>query len=238
MQRILLRDRRAVGVRYERGGEVIDVEASQEVVLCAGAIQTPQILELSGVGGPDVLKDHGIDVVDALSGVGGNLQDHLQFRLMFRCKKPITTNDDLASWWRRIGIGFRYFVARSGPMAVSINHVGMFARALHDWKTPDVQFHIAAVTAESVAGKTHTWSGFTFSVCQLRPKSRDSIHIRSGNVADPPAIRANYLTRDEGWRYSIAGVRLARSLAAAPSMANYTQSTYRPASAADSDEEI
>lgn len=238
VHRVLFRGRQAVGVKYERGGKIMDVEAAREVLLCAGAVQSPQILELSGVGKPEVLKSHGIDVVHALPGVGENLQDHLQFRLMFRCKKPITTNDELASWWRRVRIGLRYLAARTGPMAVGINHLGMFARAVPDSKTPDVQFHIAAVSAENAADKPHPWSGFTFSVCQLRPKSRGSIHIRSNDATDAPAIRANYLSHEEDWRCSIAGVRMAQALAAAPSMANYTQSSYRPAGGASEDSEI
>lgn len=238
VQRVLFRGRQAVGVRYEHGGMMFDVEAAREVILCAGAIQTPQLLELSGVGNPNILKANGIDVVHALPGVGENLQDHLQFRLMFRCKKPITTNDELRSWPRKIGIGLRYIFTRSGPMAVGINHVGMFARALPYSETPDVQFHIAAVTAEQAADKPHPWSGFTFSVCQLRPRSRGSIHIQSAKVSDAPSIRANYLTEEEDWRCSIAGVRLAQKLAAAPTLTDYTHSTYRPAGPAESDEDI
>ena len=238
VERVLFGGTQATGVRYQRHGGSVDVRANREVILCAGAVQTPQLLELSGVGNPALLQAHGIDVVHALPGVGENLQDHLQFRLMYRCKKPITTNDDLASWRRTIGIGLRYLFKRSGPMAVGINHVGMFARALAQSQTPDVQFHIAAVSAEQAGGKTHPWPGFTFSVCQLRPASRGSIHIRSGAVGDAPAIRANYLTEQEDWRCAVAGVRLAQSLANAPSMRDYTEAAYRPAERTDSDEAI
>ena len=238
VERVLFGGTQATGVRYQRHGGSVDVRANREVILCAGAVQTPQLLELSGVGNPALLQAHGIDVVHALPGVGENLQDHLQFRLMYRCKKPITTNDDLASWRRTVGIGLRYLFKRSGPMAVGINHVGMFARALAQSQTPDVQFHIAAVSAEQAGGKTHPWPGFTFSVCQLRPASRGSIHIRSRAVGDAPAIRANYLTKEKDWRCAVAGVRLAQSLANAPSMRDYTEAAYRPAGGADSDEAI
>lgn len=238
VSRILFSGKQAVGVRYVRGGQVFDVKAGREVILCAGAIQSPQLLELSGVGNPRILKDQGIDVVHALPGVGENLQDHLQYRLMFRCKKAITTNDELNSWWRRIGIGVRYALNRSGPMAVGINHVGMFARALPDAKTPDVQFHVAALTAEQAAGKPHRWPGFTLSVCQLRPESRGSIHIRSADVAAAPAIRANYLTAAEDWRCSMAGVRLAQRVANTSAMKDYTDSSYRPSCTAETDEEV
>ncbi len=223
VERVLFQGTQAVGVRYKSRGTTFDVRANREVILSAGAVQTPQVLELSGVGSPSVLKTNGIEVVHALRGVGENLQDHLQFRLMFRCKKPITTNDELASWYRRIGIGLRYLLKRSGPMAVGINHVGMFARALPDSRTPDVQFHIAALSADKVADKTHPWPGFTFSVCQLRPASRGSIHVRSASATDAPAIRPNYLTEDEDWRCAVAGVRLAQTLATAPSMKEYTE---------------
>lgn len=238
VERVLFEGTTAVGVRFTRKGVATEVRAHREVILAAGAIQSPQILELSGVGIPSILEARGIQVLHALPGVGENLQDHLQFRLMYRCKKPITTNDTLNSWHGKVGMGLRYAFQRTGPMAVGINHVGAFVRVLPESQTPDVQFHVAALTADKVADKPHPWPGFTLSVCQLRPESRGSIHIGSRSVGDAPIIKANYLTRDEDWRCAIEAVKFAQELAYAPSLKDYTHSSYRPEGRAQTDEQI
>lgn len=236
--RITFEGTRATGVEFERAGTTIRALAHREVILAAGAIQSPQLLELSGVGNPSILKAHGIDVRHAMPAVGENLQDHLQIRLMFRCKKPITTNDDLSSWTRMAGIGLRYILNRRGPMAIGINHVGAFARALPESQTPDVQFHVSALTADKVADKPHPWPGFTLSVCQLRPESRGSIHIKSSSSKDAPSIKANYLTSEEDWRCSLAGVRLALAIARTNAMRDYTDSSYRPSGTAQTEDDL
>lgn len=225
---ILFEGTTAIGVRLKSGGNVEDIRATREVVLAAGAIQSPQLLELSGVGNPAVLERLGIRVLHGLRGVGENLQDHLQFRLMFKCKKPITTNDTLRSWHGKLGMGLRYAINRTGPMAVGINHVGAFARVLPESTTPDVQFHVAALSADKVADKPHPWPGFTLSVCQLRPESRGSIHVRSTSAGDAPLIKANYLSEPGDWRCAIEAVKYAQELAYAPSLKDYTDSPYRP----------
>lgn len=238
VNKILFDGTRATGVSFEHEGRQKQALAAREVILSAGAIQSPQLLELSGIGDPAVLRAQGISILRALPGVGENLQDHLQFRLMYRCKKPITTNDDLASWGRMIGMGLRYAFGRRGPMAIGINHVGIFARVLPESRTPDVQFHVAALTADRVADKPHPWPGFTLSVCQLRPASRGSIHIQSPSVRDAPAIRPNYLTEDIDWRCALAGVRLGQAIAGANAMKEYTHSAYRPSEPARTDAEL
>jgi choline dehydrogenase len=238
VERVLFKGTTATGIRVIQKGVAKEVQATREVILSAGAIQSPQILELSGIGDPAVLQKLGIRVLQSLPGVGENLQDHLQFRLMFRCKKPITTNDTLRSWHGKLGMGLRYVFNRTGPMAVGINHVGAFARVLPESKTPDVQFHVAALTADKVADKPHPWPGFTLSVCQLRPESRGSIHIRTGSVGDAPLINANYLTREADWRCAIEAVKYAQDMAYAPSLKDYTQSAYRPDRRLDSEDDI
>ena len=238
VERIRFEGRRAVAVEYRHGGRKTVARAGREVILAAGAVQSPQLLELSGVGQPGLLRDKGIEVVADLPGVGEALQDHLQFRLMFRCRKPITTNDELAHWWRRTAIGIRYLVSRSGPMAIGINHAGLFTRVLPGSETPDIQFHFAALTADVAAGKPHRFPGFTFSVCQLRPTSRGSIHIRSADPREAPAIRANYLTTELDWQCALAGVRFARALAHTRSMDAYTEEDYRPGPEAVTDEDL
>jgi choline dehydrogenase len=238
VQRLLFEGRRAIGVAYEHGGRNVLARAKREVILAAGAVQSPQLLELSGVGQAHRLQALGIPLVADLPGVGENLQDHLQMRLMFKCSKPITTNDDLASFWRRIGIGMKWIFLRSGPMCVGINHCGLFTRVLPESTTPDIQFHFAALSAETAAGKPHPFSGFTFSVCQLRPSSRGSIHAVSRDSRAPPAIHANYLSTELDRRCSLEGVRFARRLANTAAMAPYTLSEYRPGAAAASDADL
>lgn len=238
VERVLFEGSRAIGVRYRRNGETVEVRAGREVVLSSGAIQTPQVLELSGVGRPEHLAAHNVPLVHELPGVGENLQDHLQFRLMYRCKKPITTNDDLNSWWRTMRMGLKYVTHRAGPMAVGINHLGLFTRVLPESKTPDIQFHFAALSADRVADRPHPFSGFTFSVCQLRPSSRGSVHIKSSDVAEAPAMRPHYLTTDDDWRCALAGVRFAQRLAETPAMTDYVESSYRPVPGAKSDEAL
>ncbi len=237
-QKLILEGKRVVGVEYLHRGNRVTVRAGREVILSAGAVQTPQLLELSGIGNPAILRNHGIDVAHELPGVGENLQDHLQFRLMYRCRKPITTNDELATWWRQARIGLRYAFGRTGPMAVGINHVGLFTKVLPESETPDIQFHVAALTAEMAAGKPHRFPGFTLSVCQLRPSSRGTIHIGSPNVGDAPLIYANYLTTELDWRCSLAGVRFAQRLSETRAMADYTEAPYRPAPGKTSDEDL
>ncbi len=214
------------------------LRAGREILLCAGSVQSPQLLELSGIGEPGLLRGLGIDVVHAAPGVGENLQDHLQVRLLYRCRKPVTTNDALNSMAGRLRIGLQYLLHRSGPMAVGINHLGLFTRVLPESSTPDVQFHIAALTADKVADKPHPWPGFTLSVCQLRPSSRGSIHIRSNDVRQAPAIRANYLSHPDDWRCTVAAVRFAQELANAKALADYTDMPYQPARAMRDDDEI
>ena len=221
-----------------RGGTALRLAARREIVLCAGAVQSPQILELSGVGDPRVLRPHGIPLVCELPGVGENLQDHLQLRLMYRCRKPVTTNDALNSLRGRIGIGLQYLLHRSGPMAVGINHLGLFTRVMQESTTPDVQFHIAGLSADKVADRPHAWPGFTLSVCQLRPQSRGSIHIASADATQAPRIHANYLSREADWQCAIAAVRFAQELAEAPALRDYTDRPYQPAQPLRSESEI
>ncbi|MGH8701866.1 MAG: GMC family oxidoreductase, partial [Burkholderiales bacterium] len=211
--RLVFEGARAVGVRYRQGGAEREARAAREVIVSAGVLQSPQLLQLSGVGPGNLLQSLGIPVVKDLPGVGENLQDHLQLRVMYKCTRPITTNDDLASPWRRCAIGLKWLLQRTGPLAVGINQGGLFTRALPGSKTPDVQFHFATLSAELAGAKPHPWSGFTMSVCQLRPESRGTVRVRSTDSFEPPSIRPNYLSAELDRRCAVAGVRLARALA-------------------------
>ncbi|HEX6321338.1 MAG TPA: GMC family oxidoreductase N-terminal domain-containing protein [Burkholderiales bacterium] len=231
--RVLLKGKRAVGVRY---GEK-DVFAS-EIILSAGAIQSPQLLQLSGVGPAALLGPLGIPVVHELPGVGENLQDHLQLRVMYKCTRPITTNDDLRSWRGKLRIGAKWLFTRRGPLAIGINQGGLFTRVMPDSATPDVQFHFATLSAELAGAQPHPWPGFTLSVCQLRPESRGAVRIRSTDPLQPPSIQANYLSTELDRRCAVAGARLARALASTRALRPYVASEYRPGPEARSDEDL
>ncbi|MBM3950990.1 MAG: choline dehydrogenase [Rhodospirillales bacterium] len=229
---------RAVGIEYARHGRRFVAGARREVILAAGALQSPQLLQLSGIGPARLLRDFAIDVVADLPGVGENLQDHLQFRLIFKCAKPITTNDDLRSWIRAAKIGLQWLLLRSGPLAVGINQGGLFTRVLPESRTPDIQFHFATLSADMAGAKPHPFSGFTFSVCQLRPSSRGTVRIQSLDPWQPPAMRPNYLSTELDRRCAVAAVKFARRLAATDAMRPYVREEYRPGPAATSDDEL
>ncbi len=235
---VLLEGGRAAGVRYEQRGRTLEARAAREVIVSAGALQSPQLLQLSGIGDAGLLGAMGIPVANDLPGVGRNLQDHLQMRVMFRVSRPITTNDELRSLHGRMKLGLKWLLFRKGAIALGINHGGLFTRVLPESRTPDIQFHFAALSAELAGAKPHPWPGCTFSVCQLRPESRGSIEIRSRNPADAPSIKANYLSAELDRRCMVAAVRFARRLAAAAPLKPYLSEEYRPGVAAQSDDEL
>ena len=236
--RVVFEGRRARGVVWRRDGQDAMTTARREVILAAGALQSPQLLQLSGVGPAPLLRSLGLPVVHALPGVGENLQDHLQARVIFRCTRPITTNDILHSWWRKLAMGAQYVLARSGPMAVGINQGGIFARTDPALDRPDVQFHLATLSSDMAGSPVHDFPGFTMSVCQLRPGSRGHVRATSPDPHAPPAMQPNYLSTAEDRATAIAGVRLARRLAATRALAPLVAGEYRPGGDAQTDDEI
>lgn len=236
--RIDFEARRATGVQYRHHGVLTNAVAAREVILCAGALQSPQLLQLSGVGPAPLLQSFGIPLVHDLPGVGENLQDHLQLRVMFRVKKPITTNDELRTLVGKMKIGLKWLLFRRGPLAIGINQGGLFTRVLPESTRPDVQFHFATLSAELAGARPHEWSGCTFSVCQLQPESRGTVRIKSRNALDAPALQPNYLATEKDRRCAVAGLRFARKLAAAPALGDYIGEEYRPGTAAATDEAL
>ena len=235
---------RAVGVRYRQGGVMKTARCRAEVLLCAGAIQSPQLLQLSGVGPRALLEKFGIPLVAESASVGENLQDHLQIRLIFECTRPITTNDQLNSWFGQTKIGLQWLLFRSGPLAIGINQGGCFMRALKgddgapQARTPDIQFHVATLSADMAGGKVHPYSGFTMSVCQLRPESRGHVRIRSIDPFEAPEMQPNYLSTELDRRTAVAGVRAARAIAASAAMRPYVKREVKPGPQAGSDTEL
>ncbi|WP_454827354.1 GMC family oxidoreductase [Pseudomonas veronii] len=236
--KVLMSGRRAVGIAYERAGQAVTAKARKEVLLCAGALQSPQLLQLSGIGPREVLEAHDIDVVHELPGVGRNLQDHLQIRIMFKCTKPITTNDQLRTLWGQAWIGMKWAFLRKGPLAVGIQQGCMFAKSRAQEKTPDIQFHFGTLSADMTAGKPHKWPGFTMSVCQLRPTSRGELRIRSKNPKDTPWIEPNYLATEEDRQTMVRGFKMARKLAASQAMAGYIAGEYNPGVSVQTEEDM
>ncbi|MFM0278837.1 choline dehydrogenase [Paraburkholderia sediminicola] len=237
--KILFEGTRATGIRYVQHGKVHEVRAHREVVLTAGALQSPQLLQVSGVGPAKLLNEFGIPVVANRAGVGENLQDHLQVRLTYEVTRPITTNDLLHSWTGRAKMGLQWALFREGPLSVGINQGGMFCRALPDEaKTPDIQFHFSTLSADTAGGDVHAFPGCTYSICQLRPESRGSVRIRSGDMHDAPSIQPNYLATDLDRRTTVAGVRFARRVAATEPMASLMKREVRPGPQAQSDDEL
>ncbi len=235
---LILEGKRAVGVKYKQGGTLHEAHATGEVLLSAGALQSPQLLQLSGIGPGAVLQEHGIPVVHELPGVGENLQDHLQIRATYEATIP-TTNDQLNSWAGQAKLGMQWLLHRSGPLAVGINQGGCFMRALPDEaKTPDIQFHVATLSADMAGGAVHPFSGFTLSVCQLRPESRGHSHIQSSDPLVPPAMVPNYLSTDLDRRTAIASLKAARAIANSTSMKPYVKREIKPGPDATTDEEL
>ena len=241
---VMMRGTRAVGLRYRHGGVMKEARCRAEVVLAAGSIQSPQLLQLSGIGPRALLAKHDIPVVVDAPEVGENLQDHLQVRLGYECTKPITTNDQLNSVVGQIKIGLQWLLFRSGPLAIGINQGGCFMRALQgadgkpEAKTPDIQFHVATLSADMAGGKVHPYSGFTMSVCQLRPESRGHVRIRSTDPFEPPEMQPNYLSTELDRRTTVAGMKAARAIAASGAMKPYVLREVKPGPGATTDPDL
>jgi choline dehydrogenase len=225
---ILFEDRRATGVAWRTGGVERRARAGREVVLSAGAIGSPQILQLSGVGPGEHLRAHGIDVVHDLPGVGANLQDHFQARSVYRCNRPITLNDRVKNPWQKMLMGLEWFLFRTGPLTIGAGQGCIFARTRPELATPDVQFHLILFSADRPGQPLHAFSGFTASVCQLRPESRGSVMIRSPDPAQHPVIFANYLTTETDRRCIVDGLHLARRLARTEALRPYIAEEIEP----------
>ena len=236
--RIDFAGREACGVQYRQGGRTLTAVGRRETILAAGALQSPQLLQLSGIGPPALLQAFGIRVVHALPGVGENLQDHLQARVIFRCTLPITTNDALRTWRGKLGMGFQFAFHRRGPMAVGINQGGLFARVMPASRRPDVQFHFATLSSDTAGSPVHDFSGFTMSVCQLRPEARGSVRIASADPFAPPAMQANYLSTENDRATLVTGIRLARRLAATQALSAFVAAEHSPGPEAHSDTDL
>jgi len=237
-QRLLFDGRRARAVEYRQNGELRAVRARKEILVSSGAYNSPQLLQLSGVGPAELLKTHGIDVVLDAPGVGNDLQDHMQVRLVMRCAQRITLNDTLNHPLRRIMAGARYAAFRKGPLTIAAGTSGAFFKTNPRLASPDVQIHFLPFSTDKMGEKLHSFSGFTASVCQLRPESRGSLRIKSADPTVPPEIRINYLATETDRAAFIDGIRILRKILSAPALKPYVVDEAYPGSKVSSDGDV
>jgi choline dehydrogenase len=216
--KILFSGRRAIGIQYRQGETLCTAYADGEVILSGGAFNSPQLMQLSGIGPSDLLRSHGIEVIADVPGVGSDLQDHLQVRMQFRCGQPITANDVINDWRYRYGAGIRYMLTRKGLLSVGAGYAGAFFMTRPDLATPDVQIHFLIFSSETAGANVHPFSGFMASVCQLRPDSRGFVRIKSADPATPPAIQPRYLTARNDVETIVAGLKQLREVMNRPVM--------------------
>jgi choline dehydrogenase len=237
--RILIEEGRAVGVTWHEGEREVSARADAEVVVCGGAINSPQLLQVSGIGPGALLRDIGVTPLVDLPGVGENLQDHYQSRLVHECKARMSMNDDVSSWWRKARVGLQFLTSRSGPLSVSAGEVGVFARTRPELATPDVQFHFIAFSADRpMEGLLHDYSGVTFSVCQLRPESRGYVRARAADGRTRPAIQPNFLDAEVDRRTMVEGLKIGRRITAQDAFARHVKREALPGPDVQSDDEL
>ena len=227
---------RATGVAYrDRAGVPHVIRAGREVILSSGAIGSPQLMMLSGLGEAAHLAEHGIEVRRDLPGVGRNMQDHLQARLVFKCNEP-TLNDEVRSLFDQARIALKYAMFRAGPMAMAASLATGFMRTGDHVETPDIQFHVQPWSADSPGEGVHPFSAFTMSVCQLRPESRGQIRLASADPGTYPKIHPNYLSTETDCRTIVEGVRIARRIARHAPLNTKISEEFRPDATLDLDD--
>ena len=230
--RILFEGKRAVGVVTNKG-----TFKTNQVLLCAGAFNSPQVLQLSGVGPRALLERHGIRVVHDSPRVGEDLQDHFYARTFWRCCKPLTLNDDMRSLFRQAMIGLQYVLKREGPLTVAAGYAAAFVRTRPELKRPDAQIYFINFSSARRGGVLHTHSGFTCAVSQLQVESRGSVQIRSSEAGEPPAIRYNYLATERDRRMMVEGLKIARRICTTKPLSDYAEAEFQPGDKVKSDED-
>ena len=229
---------RCVGVETRRGRESVVVRAAREVILCAGAVGTPQILQLSGIGDTGLLREHGIEVVADSPGVGNNLQDHLQIRTIFKVEGARTLNSLVHSVWGRLSIGWEYLLKRSGPMSMSPSQLGAFTRSDPSRPHANLEYHVQPLSLEAFGEPLHAFPAITASVCNLNPTSRGSVKIRGRDCGVAPAIAPHYLSTDEDRLVAAQSLRQVRRIMVQPALAQYRPEEWKPGVQYQHDEEL
>ncbi|MNJ30907.1 Oxygen-dependent choline dehydrogenase [compost metagenome] len=238
VDQVVLEDGRASKVRARWQGNWQNFSARREIILCAGSVGSPGILQRSGIGPRGLLESLGITVRHELPGVGGNLQDHLQLRLIYQVTQARTLNQVANSLWGKLGMGLRYLYDRSGPLAMAPSQLGAFVRSGPEQASANLQYHVQPLSLERFGEPLHRFPAFTASVCNLRPASRGRIDIRSANPDDAPLIDPNYLSDPEDLRVAAQAIRLTRKIVRAPALAAFSPREYLPGPDLQSEEQL
>ena len=238
VERLILTGRKATGIRFRRDGRLHEAYADREVLLTAGAINSPALLELSGIGRPDVLRRAGIEISCESPGVGENLQDHLQIRTAFKVSGAKTLNTMLGSLVGKAQVALQYAVLQSGPLSMAPSQFGMFTKSDPSKATPDLEYHVQPLSTDKLGDPLHPFPAITVSVCNLRPDSVGSVHVNSADSSEQPAIRPNYLSAVSDRDTAVKSVRQARQMMTSRVMQRYRPEEFLPGIDCRSDEAI
>ncbi|MCB1383064.1 MAG: choline dehydrogenase [Notoacmeibacter sp.] len=237
-ERLILDGKRVTGVAVRRNGQAMTASARGEVILASGAIGSPQLLQLSGIGPGAVLSAHGVPVTHEMRGVGENLQDHLQLRCAFKVSGVETLNARASTLWGKARIGLEYVLTRSGPMSMAPSQLGAFAKSDPSLDWPDVEYHVQPLSLEKFGDPLHPFPAFTASVCHLRPESRGHVRIKSADPLAHPAIQPNYLSTDGDRQVAARAIRLTRKIVSKAPLQRYHPEEFMPGPQYQSDEEL
>lgn len=238
VKQLVIEEKRATGLKVRHGDSDATIDVSGEIILSAGAIGSPQIMQVSGIGPGALLNRHEIDVVHELSGVGENLQDHLQIRCVYKVSGVQTLNERSHSLIGRLGIGLEYLLFRRGPMSMAPSQLGAFAKTDNLYETPNVEYHVQPLSLDSFGQPLHEFPAFTASVCNLRPESRGSVAIKSPDPFCMPAIQPNYLSTPADQKVAADSIRLTRKIVSQPALQKYHPEEHLPGPEIDSEEEL
>ena len=234
-EKIVVEGKRAVAVQFRQNGEVKTARARREIIVCSGAINSPQLLLLSGIGPAAHLAQFGVPVVQDLRGVGQNLQDHYSAPIKLKSKLPVTVNDVMLSNIKKLKVGMQYYMFKKGPLAMISSPAALFAKTRAELATPDVKISISPFSADRPQDGLHKFSGFTAIAYQLRPESRGEIRLKSANPAEPPAMIPNYLSDPVDQQTIVDGLKLCRRILGHPSLARFVAEEFQPGPAVESD---
>jgi choline dehydrogenase len=230
--------KRCTGVKVWDGQQLVTATATREVALSAGSIGSAQILQLSGIGAANSLKQNGVEVMHDLPGVGANLQDHLQIRSVYKVKHAKTLNTLANSWWGKAKIGLEYAMSRSGPMSMAPSQLGAFTKSDPAREWANIQYHVQPLSLDAFGEPLHKFPAITASVCNLNPSSRGSVTLKSPDFKVPPAIAPNYLSTEEDRKVAADSLRVTRRIMSQPAMAAFEPEEFKPGVQYQSDEEL
>ena len=243
VSRLILEDQpdgsqRCTGAEVWTGNEMVSVQATREVLLCAGAVNSPHLLQLSGIGPGDLLQQRGVTVRRDLPGVGSNLQDHLQIRSVYKVQNAKTLNTMASSLWGKAAIGLEYALKRSGPMSMAPSQLGAFTRSNPSLAHPNLEYHVQPLSLDAFGEPLHDFAAFTASVCNLNPSSRGTVQLQSSDFRKAPAIAPNYLSTPEDRQVAADSLRVTRRIVAQPALAPFKPEEWKPGMQYQSDEDL